>query len=152
MAALQTRYPTLRPDEQSEALWNDSKSGTSRAELCLGMPFPFARTSAERNTGLLKRSALYRGEGLWIGSCAVHTFFMKFPLDLVYIDRENVVRKVVRDVKAWRMSACASARSVIELPSGTIQRTFTERGDRLELLSGRTLMPSSQQANNRRGD
>jgi len=45
---------------------------------------------------------------------------MKFALDLIYIDRKHVVKAVVRDVKPWRLSACFSAHSVIELPAGRL--------------------------------
>ena len=95
-----------------------------------------AAHSAARNKGLLGRSGLPRGEGLWIVPCeSVHTFFMKFPIDLVYLDRNKCVRKVRSSVPAWRLSACLSAHSIIELPAGTIQRTKTATGDRLEFSS-----------------
>ena len=94
-----------------------------------------AESSAQRRTGLLKHSRLDDGAGLWIIPCeAVHTFFMKFALDLIYIDRRHVVKAVVRGVKPWRFSACFAAHSVIELPTGTIERTGTQKGDQLELL------------------
>lgn len=91
-----------------------------------------ADTSAKRRTGLLKHKRLDQGQGLWISPCeSVHTFFMKFPIDLVYIDRKKQVRKVRHAVPAWRLSACFSAHSVIELPAGTVERTRTEPGDQL---------------------
>jgi uncharacterized protein len=93
-----------------------------------------AGTSSERTTGLLKRSGLESGGGLWIIPCeAVHTFFMKFPLDLIYIDRKLRIRKVVRNVAPWRISACLSAHSIIELPVGMIDASGSERGDQLEI-------------------
>jgi hypothetical protein len=93
-----------------------------------------AGTSNERTTGLLKRSKLENGEGLWIIPCeAVHTFFMKFPLDLIYIDRKHRIRKVVRNVAPWRVSACLSAHSIIELPAGMIDETDSQPGDQLEI-------------------
>ena len=56
---------------------------------------------------------------LWIVPCAsVHTFFMKFPIDLVYIDRRKKVKKVRSRVGPWRLSACFSAHSILELPAG----------------------------------
>lgn len=95
-----------------------------------------AASSAARNKGLLGRRGLPPGEGLWIVPCeSVHTFFMKFPIDLVYIDRNKCVKKVRTSVPAWRLSACLSAHSIIELPAGTIQRTKTAPGDRLEFSS-----------------
>lgn len=93
-----------------------------------------AGTSNERTTGLLRRTGLEKGEGLWIIPCeAVHTFFMKFPLDLIYIDRKHRIRKVVRNVAPWRVSVCLSAHSIIELPAGIIDKTGTQPGDQLEI-------------------
>jgi uncharacterized membrane protein (UPF0127 family) len=88
---------------------------------------------AARRKGLLGRSGLPAGEGLWIVPCeSVHTFGMKFPIDLVYLDRKKKVKKVRSDVPAWRLSACLSAHSVLELASGTIHLTQTRLGDTLE--------------------
>jgi uncharacterized protein len=95
-----------------------------------------AATSQKRGKGLLGRTGLLPGEGLWIIPCeSVHTFFMKFPIDLIYLDRRNRIRKVRSAVGAWRVSACFSARSVLELPAGTIRSTKTQRGDILEFAS-----------------
>lgn len=92
-----------------------------------------ARSGAKRNKGLLGRNSLGPGEGLWITPCeAVHTFFMRFSIDLVYVDRDKQVKKVRSHVTPWRMSACLSAHSVVELPSGTVCDTQTKPGDRLE--------------------
>jgi hypothetical protein len=89
--------------------------------------------SGKRSKGLLGRTNLSPGEGLWIVPCeAVHTFFMHFPIDLVYLDRHKRVRKVRRAVAPWRISVCILAHSVLELAEGTIDATQTRRGDRLE--------------------
>jgi uncharacterized membrane protein (UPF0127 family) len=94
-----------------------------------------AKTSTARQRGLLGRTGLPQGGGLWIIPCeSVHTFFMKFSIDLVYIDRKNVVRKVCRNVRPWRLSACLTAHSIIELPVGAIDRSHTAPGDKLEFL------------------
>jgi hypothetical protein len=92
-----------------------------------------ADSAAKRNKGLLGRKSLAPGEGLWIAPCeAVHTFWMQFSIDLVYLDRKKRIRKLVSDVRPWRLSACFSAHSVLELPAGTIRATRTEPGDALE--------------------
>ncbi len=92
-----------------------------------------ASSGPARRKGLLGREGLAEGEGLWIIPCeSVHTFFMRFPIDLVYLDRKNRVRKVRSGVGPWRLSACFSAHSVLELPGETIHNTRTERGDTLE--------------------
>lgn len=92
-----------------------------------------ANTSSKRNKGLLGRKCLALGEGLWILPCpAVHTFWMHFPIDLIYLDRKNRIKKLVSDVPPWRLSACLWAHSVLELPSGTIRTTQTHEDDILE--------------------
>ncbi len=95
-----------------------------------------ADRGATRRKGLLGRNGLAEGEGLWIVPCeAVHTFGMRFPIDLIYLSRGRRVKKVRSAVPAWRVSACLSAKSVLELPAGTIARTQTRAGDQLELSS-----------------
>ena len=92
-----------------------------------------AGNNVKRSKGLLGRKGLPAGGGMWIVPCeAVHTFFMQFPLDLVYLDKKLRVKKVRSAVKAWRFSACLSAHSVLELPAGTIRDTQTQPGDVLE--------------------
>jgi hypothetical protein len=91
-----------------------------------------ADTSAKRRIGLLKHERLDPGEGLWITPCeSVHTFFMKFPIDLVYLDRHLKVRKVRSRVRPWRLSSCLLAHSVLELPAGTVKQSGTQAGDEL---------------------
>lgn len=92
-----------------------------------------ADSGPKRNKGLLGRERLSTGEGLWIIPCeAVHTFWMRFPIDLVYLDSQKRIRKLVSEVPAWRLSACLRAHSVLELPPGTIRDTHTQPGDILE--------------------
>jgi uncharacterized membrane protein (UPF0127 family) len=94
-----------------------------------------AGTGASRRKGLLGRNGLAAGEGLWIVPCeSVHTFFMRFPIDLVYLDRHHHIRKVRSAVGPWRLSACLAAHSILELPAGVVEATRTERGDRLEFV------------------
>lgn len=95
-----------------------------------------ASSGKKRRKGLLGRNGLSHGEGLWIVPCeSVHTFFMRFPIDLVYLDRKNQIKKVRSNVAAWRLSACLSAHSVLELPAGTVRATDVRRGDILDFTS-----------------
>ena len=92
-----------------------------------------ADTARARRTGLLGHASLKPGEGLWIVPCeAVHSFGMKFAIDLVYLDRKKRVRKVRKAMMPRRLSACVTAHSVLELPSGTIASTATSPGDQLQ--------------------
>ena len=108
-------------------------TNTSRSTV-LATRLEVADSGPKRNMGLLGRDGLAPGEGLWIVPCeSVHTFFMRFPIDLVYLDRKNTVKKVRHAVGAWRLSACLSAHSILELPAGTIRNTQTRPGDTLEI-------------------
>jgi uncharacterized membrane protein (UPF0127 family) len=105
----------------------------------LGDAVDLADTSETRRVGLLKHTRLEPGSGLWIVPCeSVHTFFMKFPIDLVYLDKQRKVRKVRHAVPAWRLSACLTAYSILELPAGTAEKSGTQKGDELsfEKLNG----------------
>jgi uncharacterized membrane protein (UPF0127 family) len=107
-------------------------ANTTRGTV-LATSLEVADSGPKRNKGLLGRKGLEPGEGLWIVPCeSVHTFFMQFPIDLVYLDRKNRIRKVRSAVGPWRLSACLSAHSILELPAGTVRSTQTERGDTLE--------------------
>ena len=93
-----------------------------------------ADTSAKRRTGLLKHERLNPGEGLWIIPCeSVHTFFMKFPIDLLYLDKQKKVRKIRHAVPAWRLSMCLSAHSIVELRAGTLEKSGTQVGDEIAM-------------------
>jgi uncharacterized protein len=93
-----------------------------------------ASSGARRSKGLLGRKGLAPGEALWIVPCeAVHTFGMQFPLDLVYLDRKHRIRKIKKNVPPWRISACLTAHSVVELPAGSILDADAQPGDLVEL-------------------
>ena len=65
---------------------------------------------------------------------SVHTFFMAFPLDLVFLSGENRVLKTVPYAKPWRPCfRCPGSRTVVELPAGTVERTGTQPGDQYDL-------------------
>ena len=104
-------------------------------QTCLATRMEVADSGPKRNKGLLGRDSLAPGEGLWIVPCeAVHTFAMRFPIDLVYLDRNRRIKKIRHAVPPWRLSGCLTAHSILELPPGTISETRTQRGDTLEFL------------------
>ncbi len=95
-------------------------------DTILGEAVEIADTSEKRRVGLLKHVRLEPGSGLWIVPCeSVHTFFMKF--------KQRRVRKVRYAVPAWRLSACLTAHSILELPAGTAEKSGTMPGDELSL-------------------
>jgi len=94
-----------------------------------------ALDSATRKTGLLKHTSLADGEAMVIApSNAVHTWFMKFDLDLVFVRRDGSVVKTRAGVKPWRMSAALRAFAVIEMRAGTLAERDTQPGDVLEVV------------------
>jgi uncharacterized membrane protein (UPF0127 family) len=102
-------------------------------DTTLASQLEVAGSGATRRKGLLGRQILPAGAGLWIIPCeSVHTFFMHFAIDLIYLDRGNRIRKVRPAVGPWRLSACLTAHSVLELPAGTIAASHTQPGDCVE--------------------
>ena len=101
----------------------------------LGESVDVADTSAKRRTGLLKHDRLEPGHGLWIKPCeSVHTFFMKFAIDLIYLDKKHIVRKAKSAVPP--LAAFGLPERVFH--SGTSRRHHragpqTRRGDQLTL-------------------
>jgi uncharacterized membrane protein (UPF0127 family) len=103
--------------------------GTVACERCV-----VAATASARMRGLLGRDGLEDGEGLLIRPTnSVHMFFMRFAIDVVFLDRELVVRKVIEVLRPWRMAGCRGARAALELPAGTASRRGITVGERLTL-------------------
>ena len=90
-----------------------------------------------RLVGLLGRSSLAEDEGLLLTPCtSIHTLFMRFPIDILYLNRERAVVKAVKDLRPFHVSACLrGAHSLLELPVGAIEASGTQVGDRLALAS-----------------
>jgi uncharacterized membrane protein (UPF0127 family) len=84
--------------------------------------------------GLMGRRGLPAGEGLLISPApAIHTAFMRFPIDALFLDREMRVLDIVAGLRPWRFASERKARSVLELAAGECARRGVEAGDRLEL-------------------
>lgn len=94
-----------------------------------------ADTMLRRMRGLLGRGSLPADEGLWIDPCdAIHMFFMRFPIDAVFIDEDLRVVKVCEDLAPWRMARGGRfAHSVLELPQGKAAFFNVRVGDRLQI-------------------
>ena len=87
-----------------------------------------------RAKGLLGRSGLEPGEGLLLRpASSVHTAFMRFPIDVVFLDRELNVLDVREAVRPWRMAARRGARAVLELGAGEAARRGIVAGASLQL-------------------
>ena len=84
-----------------------------RRERILGVDAEVAETFAERARGLIGRDGLSDGEGLLIPRCGcIHTCFMRFPIDATFLDRDDNVVKVVRNICPWRLCVWGGRRAV----------------------------------------
>ena len=108
---------------------------SSRTRRVLASAVEVAGTSDTRRRGLLGRDSLDPSAALIIAPCsAIHTFFMRFVIDAVFVDRTGRVLKVVHRLKPWRIAASMGAYAVIELNGGSVQRSDgVAQGDRLYL-------------------
>ena len=104
--------------------------GTSIAERCR-----VASSLAERTVGLLATPQLPAGEGLLIERTqSIHMFFMRYPIDVAFVDGGGTVRRVVSGLRPWRVVWWArGARDCIELPVGALSASRTEAGDHVEV-------------------
>ena len=106
-----------------------TENGRIVCERCL-----VADNALTRMRGLLGRRGLEPGEGLLIRPAgSIHTFFMRFPIDVVFVSRAGEVLKVARSVPPWRTSAARGAKVVIELGAGEADRNGISVGTRLDL-------------------
>jgi uncharacterized membrane protein (UPF0127 family) len=88
-----------------------------------------------RMRGLLGRRGLANGEGLLLKPApSVHTFFMRFPIDAVFLARDGSVLKVRSHLRPWRVAGARGAHATLELAAGEAARRGIDQGDRLELV------------------
>jgi uncharacterized protein len=86
-----------------------------------------------RMRGLLGRSNLLQGEGILLRPAgSIHTFFMRFPIDVVFLNDEGVVVEVVPRLQPWRAAGVKGAHSVLELAAGEAESRRIEVGSKLE--------------------
>ena len=94
-----------------------------------------ASDSKGRTRGLLGRESLADGSVLVIAPCnAVHTFFMRFTIDVVFANRDGQVLRVCRHLKPWRIGAALGAFAALEFPAGLADRMGIVQGDRVEVV------------------
>jgi uncharacterized membrane protein (UPF0127 family) len=106
-----------------------------RTGLTVAAVLEIAFDSASRNRGLLGRSHLPREHALILApSNVVHTFFMQFPIDLLFVARDGRALKVRCAVRPRRIAGSLRAFAVIELAADSLQRSGTICGDRLSIV------------------
>lgn len=88
-----------------------------------------------RLKGLLGRNHLPEGEGILLAPCnSIHMFFMRFPIDAIFLDRDDRIVAIYPDIRPWQMSGLhPSARKVLEFPAGTAARHKLAKGSSLHL-------------------
>lgn len=92
------------------------------------------KSSFARARGLLGRSGLEPGDGMLIDAApSVHMFFMRFPIDVVFLDRDWKVVRVVHGLRPWRVAGARRAVAALELPAGSAAEAGIEEGDVLFL-------------------
>ncbi len=116
---------------EPDAVWRlvNTRNGTILADVLEG-----AFDSQTRNRGLLGRSGLPSDRALVLAPCwGVHTFFMKFPIDIAFVDRSGKVLKLVHRLGPWRIRAMPRAFGVIEFSADALASSDTRRSDLLAL-------------------
>jgi uncharacterized membrane protein (UPF0127 family) len=107
-------------------------NGEVVCERCL-----VAATFWTRLRGLLGRDQLPATEGVLLGRTgSVHTLFMRFPIDVVFLDAENAVVKIVPKLRPWRFALARRAKRTLELAPGACAEAGVVVGERLELGPG----------------
>jgi uncharacterized protein len=120
-------FAALGRRDQHLYLRVERQNGVALSQRCLVADTPLARLK-----GLLGRSALEPGEGLLLSPVAsIHTCFMRFPIDAVFLDSELVVLRVASDLLAWRTASHRGARYVLELPAGACLQAGLQTGETL---------------------
>ena len=109
-----------------------SITNTTR-DTSLGSRVRVASSLRDRAVGLLRTPEVLPGEGLLIERTAsIHMFFMRYPIDVVFVDRTGRVTRTVSRLRPWRVVWWArGARDCIELRAGALEGTGTRKGDQL---------------------
>ncbi len=119
--------PLLKQPKSAYVLRN-ARTGERLAETVEG-----AFDSTTRNRGLLGRDSLAPGSALILAPCtSVHTWFMRFPIDVVFVSKVGEIKKVRPAVGPWRLAAAWNSFAVVELPAGGAGDA--RPGDILELV------------------
>jgi uncharacterized protein len=109
-------------------------------EAYLATQLRIAQTHWSRFRGLMctDSASFVKGCGVWlVPSRGVHSFAMRFPIDVLYLSHEQTVIHLEQNLKPWRVAPVRmNAASVLELPANTLNETQTSIGDQIEIASG----------------
>ena len=107
----------------------------ARTGASLATDVELAMTRADRRRALLGRDHLEPSRALVLAPCfAIHTAFMRFPIDVVFVDRDGCTVRVVRELPPWRIAVAPGAASVVELAAGGLNGHDIRPGDQIFLV------------------
>lgn len=108
----------------------------ARTECVIASVVEVAHTRRSRRRGLLGRDSLDLSAALVLSPCrAIHTAFMRFPIDVAFVDRDGLVTRIVCDLAPWRLAIEPRAHAVVECAGGSLRRRDVQLGDRLYLAA-----------------
>jgi uncharacterized membrane protein (UPF0127 family) len=111
-----------------------------RTGQCIADQVIRAFDSASRRRGLLHRDSFPDGAALLIAPCsAIHTWFMRFPIDVAFLARDGRIVKIRSAVGPWRLTAAMGAYAVMEMTGGALVRSGTRVGDQVVVVRRLTL-------------
>jgi uncharacterized membrane protein (UPF0127 family) len=107
----------------------------SKSGKLIGSEIKEAKSFMDRTVGLMFKNSMNGYDGLLLSPCpSIHTFFMRFKIDVIFMDKSYSIVKIIRDIKPWRMSRMYfKAYYCLELPSGRLSLEINE-GDQLEVM------------------
>ena len=107
-----------------------------RTDEALAERIELAVTRSDRRKGLLGRDVFETSSALIIAPCfSIHTMFMRFDIDAVFVDDDGRAVKVVQGLAPWRIAVQPFAHAVVELPAGSLRDRPVDVGDRLYLVN-----------------
>ena len=94
-----------------------------------------ARTAWQRSVGLIGRARMEEGDALWLRPCnGIHTFGLRFAIDVLFLDREGKALRIASDVRPCRVRGPVwGAKTVVELPAGALAKAGVRIGERFEI-------------------
>jgi len=88
-----------------------------------------ARSFSERLIGLMGKASIPAERGMWFEHCgSIQTTFMRFPIDVIFFDKNMTIQRIACEVAPWRMAACSGASHTLELNAGQASRIGLQPG------------------------
>ncbi|GIW21844.1 MAG: hypothetical protein KatS3mg068_0851 [Candidatus Sericytochromatia bacterium] len=108
----------------------------TRNNKVIGSNIILGNTLLLRLIGLIGKKELKEDEGILLTPCnSIHMMFMKIPLDIIFLDSENKIIKVIENIKPWKISPIVlKAKSVLELPINSIKKNDLQINDKLDII------------------